>query len=102
MLLSKYSPFFLFSLNQFDFIQGDNKRKGFNFINNISQGMGSYYMNNFRDIKIKFIEKLAYKRRDYIVLMRIISEYYNTNYRLFRMGVVESPACNCSFPPYLE
>jgi len=45
------------------------------FIDNISQGTGSYYMYNFREINIKFIKKLAYKRRDYILLIRIISIY---------------------------
>jgi len=37
------------------------------YINYISQGTGAYYMNNFNNIKINFIEKLAYKRREYYV-----------------------------------
>jgi len=54
-------------------------------------------MNNFRKINIKFIEKLAYRRREYTSLFRIISGYANTQYRLFRMGVVDFPACSCGF-----
>jgi len=35
-------------------------------------------MNNFSDIKIKFIEQLVSKRKDAIALTRIISGYINT------------------------
>jgi len=31
------------------------------YINHVSQGTGVYYMNNFNNLKIDFIEKLAYK-----------------------------------------
>jgi len=37
----------------------------FDFVDNISQGTGAYYINNFRDINIRIIEKLVYKRRVY-------------------------------------
>jgi len=67
------------------------------FIDRISQGTGSYYMNNFRKINVKFVESLTYKRRDYTTLLRVLTGYANTYQRLFRMSLVESPAC-CGFP----
>jgi len=54
-------------------------------------------MNNFRDINIKFIEKLAYKRREYTILIRVISGYANTKNRMFKMKLVDSLACDCGF-----
>jgi len=56
-------------------------------------------MNNFREIKIKFIEKLASKRRECTIVIRIITGYANTNNRLFKMDLIESPACKCEFIP---
>jgi len=32
-------------------------------------------MNNFREIRNNFVEKLAYKRREYIILIKIITGY---------------------------
>jgi len=56
-------------------------------------------MNNFSEIKINFVEKLAYKRREYITLIKIITGYANTDNRLFKMGLIDSPACKCGFEP---
>jgi len=68
------------------------------YINYIHQGTGAYYMNNFKNIKINFIEKLAYKRREYTrILTRIITGYGNTRLRLFKMGLIESPVCKCDY-----
>jgi len=47
-----------------------------------------HIMTNFKDIKIQFIERLAYKRRDFVTLIRIIIGYMNTNNRLFKMGII--------------
>jgi len=69
------------------------------YIDSISQDTGTYYMANFKDINIQFIEKFAYKRRDYIILNRIITNYSNTNKRLFKIGLIDSSACNCDFSP---
>jgi len=33
-------------------------------IDSISRSIGTYYMTNFRDTKVQFIERLAQKRRD--------------------------------------
>jgi len=48
-------------------------------------------MNNFRKINVKFVENLAYKRRRFTILIRVLIGYVNTFYRLFRMGLVEFP-----------
>jgi len=58
------------------------------FIDNISKGTGAYYINNFKNINISFIEKLAYKRRDYMTLPRVVTGYVNTNNRLFKKGLL--------------
>jgi len=71
----------------------------FTFIDNISEDTGAYYTNNFRGINTRFIEKLAYKRREYTILIRMVIGYGNTNNRLFKMGLIDSPACNCDFVP---
>jgi len=52
------------------------------FIDRISQGTGSYYMNNFREVSVKFVESLAYKRKDYTTLLRVLTGYANT-YRCY-------------------
>jgi len=75
------------------------KTMDFDFIDNISRGTDAYYMNYFRDTNIKFIEKLAYKRREYTILIRVISGYANTKDRMFKMKLVDSPACDCGFAP---
>jgi len=54
-------------------------------------------MKNFREIKINFVEKLAYKRREYVILIKIITEYVNTCNKLFKMGFIDSPASKCGF-----
>jgi len=35
----------------------------FSFIDSINQGTGSYCMNNFREINIKFIEKIGLQKK---------------------------------------
>jgi len=57
------------------------------FIDNISQGTNAYYRNNFREINTRFIKKLAYKKREYTILIRVITGYANTKNRLFKMGL---------------
>jgi len=52
-------------------------------------------MTNFRDINVQFVEKFAYKRKNYITLIRIITGYMNTNNRLFKIGFIDLPTCNC-------
>jgi len=54
-------------------------------------------MTNFRDIKVQFIVRLANKRRNFVTLIRIIIGYINTNNRLFKIGISESPAYSCGF-----
>jgi len=66
-------------------------------IDRISRGTGSYYMSNFREINVKFLEKLTYKRRGLTTLIRVLLGYSNTYKRLFKMGLVNSPACPCGF-----
>jgi len=67
------------------------------YIDSVSQGTGAYYMNNFNNLKVNFVEKLAYKRREYTILSRIITGYGNTRLRLYKMRRIESPACNCGY-----
>jgi len=43
---------------------------------------------NFRKVKIGFIENLAYKKKDHVILIRIITGYANTNNRLFKLGII--------------
>jgi len=65
------------------------------FIDKVNQGTGSYYMNHFREINVKFVENLVYKRRGFTTLLRILTGYVNTFNRLFRMDLVKSPICKC-------
>jgi len=67
-------------------------------IDSISRGTGTNYMTNFNDTKIQFIERLTHKRKDCIILTRIITGYMNTNKRLFKMRV-DSSDCVCGFSP---
>jgi len=39
---------------------------------------------------VQFIDKLAFKRKDAVILIRIISGHMNTNNRSFKMGLIES------------
>jgi|GEM_PF-3876030 len=68
------------------------------FIDHISQGTGSYYMNNFRETNVRFVENLIYKRKGFTNLIRVLTYYANTYHRLFRMKLVESPAYHGGFP----
>jgi len=56
-------------------------------------------MTNFRNIKVQFVERLVQERREYVTLIRCITDYVNTNKRLYKMGVVNSPDCGCGFYP---
>jgi len=56
-------------------------------------------MNNFRDIRAQFVESLVEKRGNYVILIRCITGYVNTNKRLYKMGVVNSLDCRCGFSP---
>jgi len=83
----------------FSFLHEEYDRIDSLFIEHISQGTGMYYTSKFRDVKVKFVDKLVTSRRDAIALLRILSGYTNTNNRLFKMGIADSPDCNCGYSP---
>jgi len=82
----------------FSSLHDEYRRIDLGFIEHISQGTWTYHIDNFSDIKVKFLKKLI-KRKDAIAFIRIISGYINTNNRLFKMGIVRSPDCNYDYTP---
>jgi len=57
---------------------------------------GKYYLNNFADIKFKFIRKISSKKKDCKNLNRLVTGYSYTRLFLYRMRLVESPICKCN------
>jgi len=45
------------------------------FIEHVSRDTGSYYLRNFSDIKVKFVDKLVNRRKDAIALLRFFWVY---------------------------
>jgi len=65
------------------------------FIDQVSRGTGSYYIRNFKNIKLKFLINLNERRSNYGISSRIISGYPYTKDRLFKMGLVNTPSRKC-------
>jgi len=57
--------------------------------------VGKYYLNNFPDIKFKYIRKISSKREDCKSLNRLVTGYPYTRVFLHRMYLVESSICKC-------
>jgi len=57
--------------------------------------VGSYYLNNFREININYVRKIVFRKEDCVILTRLITGYPMTRAYLFKMNVVDSPECHC-------
>jgi len=57
--------------------------------------VGVYYLNNFLDIKFKFLRKISRKKKDCESLNRLVTGYFYTRAFLFKMRLVDFPRCKC-------
>jgi len=56
-----------------------------------------YYVNNFNDFKVDFVDSLCSNKIECTWLIKIISGCANTNQCLYRLGLIDSPKCMCDF-----
>jgi len=58
--------------------------------------VGKYYIDNFIDIKFKFIRRIVNKKNDSKSLNRLVTGYSYTKSFLYKMKLVDSPNCKCN------
>jgi len=61
----------------------------------VNTRVGDYYLNNFKEIKFKFLRKLTINNKDYKILNRVVTGYLYTKAYLYKMRLIDSPMCNC-------
>lgn len=67
------------------------------FLDSLNKNVGSFFMDNFIDYNLHFIQGFGLSRPDLCRLLRILTGYAFNNHYLCRIGVLESPACECGF-----
>jgi len=63
-----------------------------NVTNNLVDG---YHLNNFKEIKFKFLRKITSNKRDCESLNRLVTGYSYTRLFLYKMRLVDSPLYKC-------
>jgi len=61
----------------------------------VNTRVGGYYLNNFKEIKFKFLRKLNTNFKDCVIMNRVITDYSYTRAYLYKMRLIDSPMCNC-------
>jgi len=58
-------------------------------------GVGEYYLNNFNDIKFKFLRRITKNKKDYESLIRLVTGYSYTRAYLYKMRLADSLLYKC-------
>ncbi|KYN04625.1 hypothetical protein ALC62_04497 [Cyphomyrmex costatus] len=71
------------------------------FVDSVSPGTGSYYMEKFQNVKVAPIRKIMRnnKRLKWSLISRTICGYTFVQRRLFRLNLADSPICDCGESP---
>lgn len=65
------------------------------FLKYLNRNAGKSFFENFEDFDIKFFRKLNLISREASIIIRMVTGYAFTGHYLYRIGLRESPACEC-------
>lgn len=67
------------------------------FLESLNADAGGFYMRDFDSINIRSLRGFDLHRMDFCRLIRVITGYPYTNQYLYKIGLMDSPECECGF-----
>lgn len=67
------------------------------FLDSLNGSAGKNFRENFSHFNIKFFRKLSLIKRESSIIIRLIAGYSYTGHYLYRLGLRDSPACECGY-----
>lgn len=65
------------------------------FLNSLNTSAGKFYFENFKHLNLTIFIDLSLNRKKASIIIRLISGYSFTGSYLFKMGIRDTPSCDC-------